>query len=146
MTVRPVVFRFALASVLSLFVLKAPCLCGTVPSQPGSPCCSSTLAADMSGDEPVCHGCCPPSKNSDSSRDDSKLCCASCSVDCKQADAGSWNLGARTLKVDAAADFACQETTAPEAGPLLAQISLISDRALPPPHCSITISTHLLRI
>ncbi len=146
MTVSPIVLRLALASAITLFALKSPCLCGTPSSQAVTSCCSSQIADDMGGQEPNCGGCCSSSESSNSPHDGSKLCCASGSIDCKQADSGSWNLGTQpsTQELIGAATSQLLAVAVEETFPSYGDS--IYERVLPAAHRSINISTHLLRI
>lgn len=144
--VTPIVLRLTLMSAVILFVLKSPCPCGTLPSQADASCCTSQRTTDKGNQEPVCGGCCSSTQNSGSPHDGSKLCCASCSIDCKQADASSWNLGAQFSKQDLIVAAMSQPLTVATLQIYSADVVSIYERVLPAAHRSINISTHLLRI
>lgn len=144
--VGPIGFRLTLLSALIVFVLKSPCPCGALPSQADVSCCTSQPATGNGNQAPACGGCCSSSESSGSPRGGSKLCGASCSIDCKQAEAGSWKLGAQTLKVDLSVDTATQRVALTSVDSSLRPTIAEYEQVLPPSHRSINISTHLLRI
>lgn len=145
-TYRPIVFRLVLIGALLSFVLESPCGCAVQTPRPGSACCSAQPDASCCSTNEEGSATCGGCGSRPAPANGSQVCCAPDGVDCKQADAASWNPETQVSKHASPDVLATHALSVSEPGGThvepatdLHWISPSSDRP-------IYLTTHLLRV